>query len=211
MRYGALPSGRAALDQLAGVSLATALALSDLNGDGFADPVFGAPGVAGGSAAQGAFAASFLVSEGRSSAVQQFRNPATPLDVQGDTESTDAFFVVMDGYSPHGRERAKLGVEACPSGVAWGSSSCVRSTTASWIDTTATAGGGLMVAHPDGLVEGALYRWRARMLYAPYAITTASIVAPANPSAVGPWRRMRGSADIADLRVLDTLFKNGFE
>ncbi len=188
-----------------------ALALSDLNGDGFADPVFGAPGVAGGSAAQGAFAASFLVSEGRSSAVQQFRNPATPLDVQGDTESTDAFFVVMDGYSPHGRERAKLGVEACPSGVAWGSSSCVRSTTASWIDTTATAGGGLMVAHPDGLVEGALYRWRARMLYAPYAITTASIVAPANPSAVGPWRRMRGSADIADLRVLDTLFKNGFE
>jgi hypothetical protein len=52
----------------------------------------------------------------------------------------------------------------------------------------------------DGLDPEILYRWRARVLYAPYSVTQPGITAPANP-AHGPWRRAAAQADEADIRT----------
>jgi hypothetical protein len=51
-----------------------------------------------------------------------------------------------------------------------------------------------------GLAEGTLYRWRARVLYAPYSVTQSGITAPPNP-AHGPWRRLFGQALEGDVRI----------
>jgi hypothetical protein len=52
-----------------------------------------------------------------------------------------------------------------------------------------------------GLTLGTLYRWRARVLYAPFSVTENGITAPPNP-AHGPWRRLQGQAVEADIRAL---------
>jgi hypothetical protein len=79
--------------------------------------------------------------------------------------------------------------------------SCVIHQSGSWTDVTATPGGVVLTETPTGLTEGTLYRWRARVLYAPFSITETGITEPPNP-AHGPWRRLSGQADEADIRVL---------
>ena len=118
---------------------------------------------------------------------------------------------MLDGLSPRGRERARLRVQACPSGVAFGHASCRESSTANWQDLSAQVGSVILVANPTGLSDGKLYRWRARLLYAPIGVTQPGISAPANPASVGPWRRMRATADVVDIRAQDGLLRNGFE
>jgi hypothetical protein len=53
----------------------------------------------------------------------------------------------------------------------------------------------------SGLTEDTLYRWRARVLYAPYSVTQVGIKPPPNP-AHGPWRRVSAQANEADIRVV---------
>jgi hypothetical protein len=56
-----------------------------------------------------------------------------------------------------------------------------------------------------GLKDGTLYRWRARVLYAPFTVTEAEITAPPNP-AHGPWRRFLGQEMEADLRTMSCTY-----
>ena len=74
-------------------------------------------------------------------------------------------------------------------------------TSASWSDVTATAGGVALNEAVTGLTTDTLYRWRARVLHAPFTITAAGITPPPN-SAHGPWRRVSAQADEADIRLL---------
>jgi hypothetical protein len=52
----------------------------------------------------------------------------------------------------------------------------------------------------SGLTDGALYRWRARLLYAPSSVTQPGITAPPKP-AHGPWRRVGAQSFEGDIRV----------
>jgi hypothetical protein len=54
----------------------------------------------------------------------------------------------------------------------------------------------------SGLADGTLYRWRARVLSAPYSMITP----PPNPTH-GPWRRLQGQAVEADIRVAEAHFE----
>jgi hypothetical protein len=97
----------------------------------------------------------------------------------------------------------KLEVETCETGVAFGDVSCASQTGANWTDVTATSGGVELGETISGLTEDMLYRWRARVLYAPYSVTQGGITPPPNP-AHGPWRRVSAQADEADIRVSDS-------
>jgi hypothetical protein len=66
---------------------------------------------------------------------------------------------------------------------------------------TATASGIEFVETVTGLEVETLYRWRARVLWAPFSVTEEGITAPPNP-AHGPWRRFAGQAVEADLRTV---------
>jgi hypothetical protein len=130
------------------------------------------------------------------------------------TQQSDGFTVKLNATSPRGRERARLQLEACPNGAAFGSLLCDRYTAASWTELGANPQGSTLALSASGLTVDRLYHWRARVQYAPLSITAAGIVAPPNPMA-GPWRRLQANADVADIRtsttLLDLIFKNGFE
>jgi hypothetical protein len=66
---------------------------------------------------------------------------------------------------------------------------------------TATPGGVLLSETLSDLAPDTLYRWRARVLYAPFGVTEFGITPPPNP-AHGPWRRVSAQAREADLRVV---------
>jgi hypothetical protein len=191
--------------------LGSSVVMTDLNGDGYSDIIGGAPGVAGSSADAGGMHVVFPNAKGRNGSAQQFRNAASPVDFQGDSQSSNSFFAVLDGISPVGRERARLQVQACPSGVPFNTASCVNAITPNWQDLGSVPGSAVLIGNPVGLQEGDLYYWRARLLRAPVSVTQSGITAPANPARVSPWRRMRANADVAEIRIQDQLFRDGFE
>lgn len=188
------------------------VAFGDVNGDGFSDPIVGAPSFDGGAAADEG-AASVYLSNGVGKAVlaQQFSALLTaPVDDWGLSQNPSGFTVGMTSFSSLGRERSKLELEACPNGSAYGAGSCVRFISATWTDTTAAANGVVIAAIASGLTTNRIYHWRARTLYTPFTVTQAGITAPSNPRR-GPWRRMRAGSDVADVRVIEFAFRNGFE
>ena len=64
-----------------------------------------------------------------------------------------------------------------------------------------TAATGVALVQTVTVVRGStLYRWRARVLYAPLHVTEPGVTPPPNP-AHGPWRRLQGQAKEADIRV----------
>jgi hypothetical protein len=92
-------------------------------------------------------------------------------------------------------------VQYCEAGLAFGDVGCGSKVGTSWVDVTASSGGVILTETIGGLSIGELYRWRARVLHAPYSVTESGITAPPNP-AHGPWRRVSGQAVEADVRVL---------
>jgi hypothetical protein len=107
----------------------------------------------------------------------------------------------MSATHPTGRGRVKLEAEICPPAAPFGDPSCSSQLSPSWVDVTPTPGGVLLGETISGLASNTLYRWRARILYAPFGVTEAGIAAPPNP-AHGPWRRVSAQAVEADLRTL---------
>src|SRR5204862_5956402 len=100
---------------------------------------------------------------------------------------------------PAGRGRVKLEVQACPIGKNFGAPECSSSISAGWSDVTATAGGQVLTQTVPGL-GGTVYRWRARVLHAPFRIVQPGITAPPK-SPHGPWRRLGAQAVEADVRL----------
>jgi len=189
------------VNAILGISVSGA---GDVNGDGYADVIVGARHYDAGQNNEGA-AFVFLGNgdgDGRPVVARQLRGDAsgTPAHPWGGSYSADAFEVRVRATHPEGRGRVKLEVETCEAGLAFGDVSCASQTAASWSDVTATSGGVELGENISGLTEDMLYRWRARVLYAPYSVTEAGITSPPNP-AHGPWRRLMGQAEEADLRT----------
>lgn len=166
-----------------------------MNGDGFADVAVGAPYY--GSNRGAAYVYPGGGGSGRLAAVAQVRANKLPVQPWGTYPSLD---VRIQGTDPMGRGRVKLQVEACPPGAPFGNAACRSHTSASWTDVTTTSVGAFLIEFVHGLTPRTLYRWRARVLHAPYQVTAVGITPPPNP-AHGPWRRFLGQALEADLRT----------
>jgi hypothetical protein len=176
----------------------------DVNGDGYADVIAGAPygdkpmGVNEGKA----YAYLGNNEPGRTVTPQQARSDGSRQPVQpwGLSHTVDRFYLTVQATSSMGRNQVKLEVEACPPGEAFGDGACVRRVSSAWKDVTATASGTLVATTISGLEADTLYRWRARVLYAPYSVLRSGITPPPNP-AHGPWRRFLGQGMEADVRT----------
>jgi hypothetical protein len=175
----------------------------DVNGDGYADVIVGSYGYNAGLHYEGSAFVFLGNSEGRPVLAQQQRGDAsgTPVQPWGGSYETDTFEVSVQATHPDGRGRVKLEVETCAAGLAFGDVGCASQTGASWTDVTATSGGVTLTETISGLTEWELYRWRARVLYAPYSVTESGITPPPNP-AHGPWRRVQAQAVEADIRAV---------
>jgi hypothetical protein len=177
----------------------------DINGDGYSDVIVGARYCDAGQVDEGA-AFVFLgndYGDGRPAMARQLRGDAssTPVQPWGSSYATDAFEVRVQATHPEGRGRVKLEVESCEVGLAFGDVSCTSQTGASWTDVTATSDGVELAKTIGGLTSGTLYRWRARVLYAPHSVTQGGITSPPNP-AHGPWRRSSAQTQEADIRTV---------
>ncbi len=179
-----------------GLSVAGA---GDVNGDGYADVIVGAPNYDAGQMNEGA-AFVFLGNGdgfGRSVRSRQLRGNGDTTNVEpwGSSEAGD-FQVRMNATHPDGRGRVKLQVEASPAGENWGGANSVTVTSSTWTDVTATSAGVTLTLAITGLDSFTLYRWRARVLHAPFTFTSLAATPPH-----GPWRRLRGQAVESDIRT----------
>jgi hypothetical protein len=177
----------------------------DVNGDGYADVIAGASDYDAGEIGEGA-AFVFLGNggaEGRSVLTRQVRGTAgsIPVEPWGGSYAPDRFKFQISATHPMGRSRVKLEAEICPPGVPFDDPSCDRHRSPTWVDVTATGGGVLLNETLSGLTAERLYRWRARVLYAPFGVTEVGITPPPNP-AHGPWRRVSAQAVEADVRTV---------
>jgi hypothetical protein len=174
----------------------------DVNGDGYADLIVGAHGTLGGGMRGAAYVYLGNGAGGRPVLARQVRGDGstTPVEPWGRSLSPNTFEVHLNGTDPWGRGRVKLQVQACPPGVPFGHASCRATTQAGWTDVTTAATGVTLVQTVTVPRGSTLYRWRARVLYAPLHVTEPGITPPPNP-AHGPWRRLQGQAVEADIRV----------
>jgi uncharacterized repeat protein (TIGR01451 family) len=175
-------------------------AAGDVDGDGFADVAIGAPGNNGG--AGRAYVYHGNQGGGRLVLARQGRGDGsgTPVQPWGLAYSGDGFEVRVTATDPMGRGRVKLQVEACPPGEPFAAPACLIYVAPVWTDVTTAPSGVTLTEMIGGLEPDTLYRWRARVLYAPQHVTEAGVTPPPNP-AHGPWRRLQAQALEADLRT----------
>jgi hypothetical protein len=177
----------------------------DVNGDGYADVIVGATDYDAGEADEGA---AFLYlgnagADGRTVLTRQLRGSAgsIPVEPWGGSHALDRFKFQMAATHPMGRGRVKLEAEICPPGAPFGNPSCSSQVSPIWVDVSPTPGGVLLSELVSGLAGDSLYRWRARVLFAPLGVTEVGITPPPNP-AHGPWRRVSAQAVEADVRTV---------
>jgi hypothetical protein len=187
-------------DAYFGDSVGTA---GDVNGDGFADVIVGAPGYSNMKEQEDegrAYVYYGNAGGGRLVLARQVQPDGTPVQPWGLSGTADGLQVRVQASHPMGRGRVKLQVQACPAGEAFAGTACLIHTAADWTDTSTAADGVTLIETVNGLQADTLYRWRARLLYAPQTVTEAGIIPPPNP-AHGPWLRYLGGSQEADLRT----------
>jgi hypothetical protein len=159
-----------------GASVGTA---GDVNGDGYADVIVGAPNYTLNHTDEGrAFLYYGNEGPGVSLNPRQHNEAGDPVAHLGMTDGFDFFRVRLRMRSPFGRAGMRLEAEAKPLGVPFDGSDTVFYV----IYTNASPGHDWWVS-PHDLVAGAPYRWRTRWIYDP--ATTPLL--PAGPWLAMPW------------------------
>ena len=171
----------------------------DVNGDGYGDVIVGAPAFDSPMSDEGAAFVFLGNGSGRPVMARQQTWAGVPVEPWG--VSQFGFRVSIRAQHPEGSGLVRGEIEACPSGAAFDDASCATALTPVWVAVGPGATDAVLTHTFTGLEEGALYRWRARVLRAPTTSTQPGITLAPNP-AHGPWRRVQAQAFEADVRVI---------
>ena len=139
----------------------------DVNGDGYADVIIGAPYYDNGQTDEGRV---FLY-YGNSAAGLPMRprqmraDGSVQIGLRGKSNSSSSFQIRLNGRMPLGREEVKLHWQAAPLGASFTSPTAVSGTNAVWTDVL--TGSVVLSQNAVGLIQGTPYRWRVRLLYRP--------------------------------------------
>ncbi len=174
-----------------GVSAGTA---GDVNGDDFSDIIVGASEFG---KRQGRAYLHLGNGGGGKETLARAERPTDGLVIQpwGLSQTPYGFQMSLAASDPMGRGRVKLQTQICPPGIAFSDPMCLVETSLIWQDVAASPTVTLTVAN---LEPNTLYRWRARVLHAPFSVTSAG--APNHP-AHGPWRRFLAQSQEADVKT----------
>jgi hypothetical protein len=153
---------------LYGTAVSTA---GDVNGDGYADVVVGAPNLdkdAGLSDSGGAFVYLGNGGDGLHLVPRQMQPDGSPLARLGISDSEMAVRLGLMGRSPLGRAKVRLEWQVARLGLPFTHLSVISGRTADWSDTGVE---GATIAHTvSGLNPGTRYHWRLRLIYEPGSV-----------------------------------------
>ncbi len=113
-----------------------------------------------------------------------------PVQPWGPSYTPRSFQASLRAVDPLGTGKAKLQVQTCPAGVAFGGGACLPDVVSDQWNQVWDEDGVALAETIEGLTEGTLYRWRARALYDSPLYSH------------GPWRRLLGQALEADVRSM---------
>ena len=125
---------------------------------------------------------------GRRQQLRAVRSSLTTRSIEpwGSSHDPNGFTVRLSASHPEGGSLLKLEAQACPKGVPFGHASCSVEVSPAWSSYLATTGALPLSVVFDGLPAPELWRWRARLIYAPLSLLEPGILAPPSPRH-GPW------------------------
>jgi hypothetical protein len=148
----------------------SAAAAGDVNGDGFADVIVGAPNydhVELGNTVEDVGLARVYFGNGKSVSIfrpRQMRVGAViPIAPLGRSDSQTSVELRLTGRMPLGRERVKLEWQVAPLGTPFTATNVITGTSATWYETGLS--GVVIVQQITGLSSGTPYHWRVRLVY----------------------------------------------
>ncbi len=140
-------------------------AAGDVNGDGYAEAIIGAP-LCDVEASDTGNAYLHYGNDGAGKAMrprQMRTDSAAQVASLSASDSPNAIQLRLNGLMPLGREKVKLHWQVAPLGTAFAASSGVISGTTSWTDTLPS--GLTFIQEVSGLTSDTPYHWRVRLLY----------------------------------------------